>query len=297
MFGGSTMWGSGVSDDGTIPSHLAKDLLTRGWKNFEITNFGQPGYVSTQSLLALFLELRNGNRPDLVVFYDGFNDLFSSFQNGEAGIPQNEDNRRIEFNHARSFISVGVPDPPSFLVYLKKHSVLLSLLTTPSSKLVQPRSPSPPHPKMQALASETLATYFENMKFLEQLSATYHFALFTFWQPTLYSRSQYASGELAIRSSLEQQYGPNLEIFFNEGYRQMREKTKRPLHFHDLQEVLNDDPRILFTDFCHLTSDGNLIVAHAMAKVLGSSLDSRLTPTHEVHSDGRLPPGTLVSEW
>ena len=63
---------------------------------------GESGYVNTQSLLALELELRGGNVPDEVIFYDGVNDVFSTFQNNEAGLPQNEQNRATEFNLLQS---------------------------------------------------------------------------------------------------------------------------------------------------------------------------------------------------
>ena len=59
VFGGSTVWGSEVADRDTIPSLLAKELETKGIKNIELTNFGQPGYVSTQELLTLWLETIN----------------------------------------------------------------------------------------------------------------------------------------------------------------------------------------------------------------------------------------------
>lgn len=90
MFGGSAVWGSYVEWNETIPSLLAK-------KGFKVTNYGETGYVSTQELILLILELRE-DTPEIVIFYNGFNDVFSSFQQGVAGIPMNEFNRRKEFN-------------------------------------------------------------------------------------------------------------------------------------------------------------------------------------------------------
>jgi hypothetical protein len=277
LFGGSTIWGSGVSDQDTVPSRLAEDLAARGWKNFQIKNFAQPGYVSTQSVIALLLALRNGDRPDVVVFYDGFNDFFSSFQNGEAGIPQNEDNRRIEFNSARSFISVGVPAPPSFLVYLRNHSVFLSTVLAPSSSLAPSLNPRFPGKGSEKLARETLKIYWENLKLLKQISEENHFGLFTFWQPTVYSRTPSPKGELAIKASLKRQFSESLETFFEEGYREVGQAISKPLHFFDLQKVLDDQSGNLFTDFCHLTGEGNRIVARAMGEILEADRQTKLT--------------------
>jgi len=97
MFGGSTMWGNGARDDHTIASALARMLRERGVA-CDVTNFGESGYVSTQELITLTLQLRKGNVPDVVVFYDGVNDAYSAWQQGVPGIPQNEQSRVLEFN-------------------------------------------------------------------------------------------------------------------------------------------------------------------------------------------------------
>lgn len=36
--------------------------------------------------------------PDLVIFYDGYNDVFAAEDNGGAGLTYNETTRREEFN-------------------------------------------------------------------------------------------------------------------------------------------------------------------------------------------------------
>lgn len=99
-FGGSTMWGSGARDDHTIASYLSKLLYEKGYRA-EVTNYGQIGYVSTQEAIALLRRIQRGDVPDIVLFYDGINDVFSSHQNGAAGVSRNEANRRAEFNLSR----------------------------------------------------------------------------------------------------------------------------------------------------------------------------------------------------
>ncbi|MER3445854.1 MAG: hypothetical protein C4291_03015 [Candidatus Dadabacteria bacterium] len=79
MFGGSTMWGTEARDDFTIPSILSKKLWRRGIR-CDIVNFSGSGYVSTQEVIALLIELQRGNIPNLVIFYDGINDTYSAYQ-------------------------------------------------------------------------------------------------------------------------------------------------------------------------------------------------------------------------
>jgi lysophospholipase L1-like esterase len=96
MFGGSAVWGTGVDWSETVPSYLAK-------YGYDVTNYGETGYVSTQQLILLIQELKT-NIPDIVIFYDGFNDTYSAYQQGVAGLPMNEFNRSVEFNLSKKWL-------------------------------------------------------------------------------------------------------------------------------------------------------------------------------------------------
>tara|TARA_A100001015_G_scaffold24953_1_gene28068 strand:+ start:439 stop:1479 length:1041 start_codon:yes stop_codon:yes gene_type:complete len=71
FFGGSAMWGYGVSDDHTIPSLFAQKT---GIKSL---NYAVPGFTSRNSL-SLLINLYNtkekSNEINNIVFYDGYND-------------------------------------------------------------------------------------------------------------------------------------------------------------------------------------------------------------------------------
>ena len=75
MFGGSTLFGLGQRDEHTASSELAR----LAWDNgvaLEISNYGIPGDVSwiEQHRLERAMALTKAP-PDLVVFYDGYNDM------------------------------------------------------------------------------------------------------------------------------------------------------------------------------------------------------------------------------
>ena len=72
-FGGSTMFGYGTPDDGTIPAHLARILNAKG-RCTQVINFGSGYWQSSQGVVQLTRALAQGSRPDIVVFYDGIND-------------------------------------------------------------------------------------------------------------------------------------------------------------------------------------------------------------------------------
>ena len=69
IFGGSTVWGSGVDDANTIPAHL-----NLRHPDYRVHNHGETGFNSRQELARL-INLANQDAPmDVVVFYDGCNE-------------------------------------------------------------------------------------------------------------------------------------------------------------------------------------------------------------------------------
>lgn len=68
LFGGSTMWGTGVADSGTVPALLAPEISQN------TINYGDKGYNSRQNLNRLIDSLADISEGDTVIFYDGVND-------------------------------------------------------------------------------------------------------------------------------------------------------------------------------------------------------------------------------
>ncbi len=97
VFGGSSVWGFGVRDECTVASWLSR-VLHQQQVSANVTNFGQNAYVSTQELIALTRELQHNNRPDVVIFVDGFNDLLTAAFSMQFGQTYAEGVRQREFN-------------------------------------------------------------------------------------------------------------------------------------------------------------------------------------------------------
>lgn len=70
FFGGSTTWGTGVDDDHTIPA-----LWNALHPDWTVHNHGESAYYSRQELERLISLVHLGEPVDLVVFYDGYNDV------------------------------------------------------------------------------------------------------------------------------------------------------------------------------------------------------------------------------
>lgn len=97
-FGGSAMWGAGVGDSCTIAAFLQRGLEELVDGPVSVSNMAQNAHTSTQEIIELMLQLRSGNIPDFVVFYDGFNDVWAAYESGIAGVHHSFDviSARIE---------------------------------------------------------------------------------------------------------------------------------------------------------------------------------------------------------
>jgi len=191
FFGGSTMWGTAQRDDHTIPAEAARRLMTLAapLNRIEVTNFGESGYVTTQELIELELQLRAGQRPNVVVFYDGINDVGTTVQFGAPGIPQNESKRVSEFAMGRAL------DRSGFARGLKKDLTAEGILLREGFNQlalvdwIKSKKGSPPLTFISAdsAARSTARVYAENMRIVEALSKAYGFQAIYVWQPSIHA--------------------------------------------------------------------------------------------------------------
>lgn len=256
MFGGSTMFGTCLADADTIPSNLSKLFLQRGIP-VEITNYGQPGYVSTQALLTLMFELRKGNVPDLVVFYDGINDILAGAANGSAGQPINEVNRIKEFNLTQKsetpellydFMQNVLPLTSRVFAYVKKKTSM------PASDFRTPE-----------LADEILTDYAWNVHQVEELGRTQRFKTLFYWHPVV-STKRHPTPYEQYMTQMAEKYVPGQTAFINLVYDRLNgfKNLSSDSEFHNLSGVFNQETQTIYTDTIHVTKTGNQIVAKRM---------------------------------
>ena len=124
FFGGSSMWGFGVADNETLPSHFAK--LT----NENVMNFGVMGYTSRQNLNRLITLLNDQElNPKNLVFLSGHNDIEVNCKKSVINVP----------SHSRSdFINSRISSHEMTLatsIYVRRFSEpFLSILNIKNSK-------------------------------------------------------------------------------------------------------------------------------------------------------------------
>ena len=272
-FGGSTMWGAGSPDWLTIPSLLAEHYEKSG-KSVCVRNYGTNAWVNTQEVVELMLELKHAPRkPDLVIFYDGFNDAYSLYQSGMVDVPINNDliKHKLEagypvqqaWNHAQ-FSKLGLIS--QFFQQLKTGQIIAQLGT----KLRKARNGSLPTFSRQLNSDQIRAqldsAYLKNIELVGALAGQYGFKYAFFWQPVLLAghKQLTAEEEAALQKTLSDFGG--IQAAFNEMY-DLAQKEDRP-GFFDIADVLDNRPDTIYIDFAHLSPEGNRLVAERIYDVL-----------------------------
>lgn len=220
---------------------------------------GEGGYVSTQEVIALMLELRKGNVPDLVVFYDGVNDTFSAYQQGVAGIPENEYNRQAEFNQLNW--RGGILERSGLYWFAK-----MSIPYIPFVAQAQQAPKDRPGRINLELANATLDTYVANMQIVNSLAQTYGFHVVFYWQPVISSKKGLSSSEkLEITQYAEAGFYQQIDQTLKQ-----RALSQNHPNFHDLSDAFDDQSETVFIDFSHISEAGNERIADLVVQSLPS---------------------------
>ena len=195
FFGGSTMWGSFVSDKGTIPS-----IFNEKTKQ-PVFNFGETGWNSRQSLNQLINAIGDGFRPSAVVFYDGVNDVALQCRTEIDSIPSHSREYEIKdrLNKSSNFIH--------FILAPYVHaSSKLNLKFSWGKAFSSTYDCDTNKSKAQSIAMHLIS----NWRAAYALSKMYDFEFYGILQPTLFStqtNSDYlANGETTSHPTLKKQY-------------------------------------------------------------------------------------------
>jgi lysophospholipase L1-like esterase len=264
MFGGSTLYGSGVPDWATIPSLLAKDLNGDPNRCVVITNFGTEAYNTNQELLLLIEQLKVGRRPDAVIFYDGVNDSYSGvFAPGIA-------TAHMHYAAISSRVEGDLAGKVDFL----RHSYAL-LLVRRMLLSRQKQDPAASETETKSKAVQTLDNYEANLRMVQALAGIYHFSVYSFWQPSLAYGSKPAvpyEKEL-IRADANSFEGSALKPM-HAAYEEAELRAAKKGNFVFLGNVLDSEVEPLYLDEWHLGPKGNELIAQAIARKLSASLTS-----------------------
>ncbi len=270
LFGGSAMWGTGVSDSNTIACFLQADMNGNDTRPVAVSNFAQVAHSSSQELVELVLQLRAGNVPDCVVFYDGFNDVWGAYESGFAGGHHSQEQiaARVE---GRTPEIQGLS--PSRAILTNTNTFLLvsalrgSVRDRPSEvqDLVTFRTRGI---GTDALASQIVETYLGNCRVVRSLAESYGFRCLFVWQPTVwYGDKCLTDFESLITQGGEEFFLAGSDPAFREllcsAYELYEDSLADTLPFVSLAGIFDGEVNEVYTDYsgAHVNPEANRAIA------------------------------------
>jgi lysophospholipase L1-like esterase len=263
-FGGSTMIGDGSPDWGTIPAYLQADLAGLGKRPVCTINFGEVGYVSTQEVIELIIQLQKGTVPDLVIFYDGINDVYAAYQSGQACV-------HTDLGSIASLYNNQDIRPVDQMVKWLQNSSTFQLLNRLTAKLTETKLSVTSYQTM-GIASESLANsiakcYLANNEIVSALAREYGFDYAFFWQPVI------SIGNKPLTSDEQNMtMDPELVDLLSASYRIVENSAHEKKDLFYIANVFDGQSIEIWNDAMHVTPVGNQLIAQEMMQKLGDQL-------------------------
>jgi hypothetical protein len=259
VLGGSSAWGFGcTADERTIPGHL--EVLLRAKYpdcDIEVVNAGQIGFTSTQELI-YYHRIIAPLKPDLVLLFDGYNDVLADLMNPTSGWPLHADLLESRYQDSIRSPQLG----RAFSAFVRQ-SRFLDLSIRKLSELLAPATRSPATPVVPA--EETAASYLRNVVALSRLAAP-----ITVWialQPVpAFTRKPLAPEEARIvdrKGKAILRYKQRIETT----YRAIESGLRAAgLPVINLELALGAAPRLMFADECHFGDEAAERIAIRIAE-------------------------------
>jgi lysophospholipase L1-like esterase len=273
-FGGSTMMGMGARDAAAIPAVLARRLAELGYRA-AVTNLGQLGHNSTQEVISLHQLLKTGVRAEIVLFYDGINEMISAEQTGAADRLFNDSRRVAEFNllhpsrRGDLVLAALVAAMPRSLRRLRRLTGLAL------------RGPMPPPEAdlseidVAELARQIIDAYAANVRLARLLAGAHGLRTVFFWQPVITTKTVKSPDEQRFEADYTKDVAGRRRLFDAVmAARRRRPELAAAEDVIDLSAIFDAQADPVYIDAYHLSESGNMAVAEAMLPALVKLADA-----------------------
>ncbi len=268
VFGGSTIWGWGAPDWETIPAYLQEMLPEATGFPLNVENYAENAYVSTQGLIRLLLLLEAGKVPEVVIFYDGVNDLFAARQTGRPAIHQNFSYIASRFNNRKPSLSSLLWTTNTYKLFHRiRTAINVEGFKNNRYKVI---------PDPDRLADEIVTNYLGIYRIVKTLAKEYQFDYYFFWQPYILEGEKTLTAEeerLLLELDSQLKMDETLIRLSRATYNKISAITPKYDRLFYLGDIFNDETSSIWIDtWGHVTPVGNELIARKMAQVIQQTL-------------------------
>jgi hypothetical protein len=257
FFGGSTMYSGSSSDADTIPSIISKKI-NLDKKNYFVENFGVGGLDLHYEVSNFFNLLRfSKNKPELVIFYDGYNDIFNKLNHGGEFFIFNFSQSLIyDQNNFHKFIYY-------FSEFLSDYSVVFK--NTLGKKIRRFNINRLNEKKNKYTLDEIAYDYIKSIEYANNIAEDHNINVYFFLQPAAFSRKNPLGIETKFHNSEKSDQARQI-------YKKIKNNIKI-VNFYDISDVFDNYLDQYFYDYAHLSRKGNEIVSDKIYEVIKKSID------------------------
>ncbi len=257
FFGGSAAFGAGQRDEHTIPSELVKLAQDQGVA-LEIHNFAVPATVNWQSAMLLIAQLEAGEKPDLIVIYDGANDV--SLQGVLAAQGKGASTR-----------PASLIDGELDAVLSKRATAKAERDSAPSQTLLPPSKTRTPDKELTPAASgqAVLTRYGKGIEVIRKFSELSSVPVLIFWQPDIRAKQPQSAADTETLAAVKVT-GDSVKIWTQTS--DVVRAGLGALGVTDLSGVFDGQTEPIYWDTVHTNELGSKIVAERMLKELQPTL-------------------------
>ncbi len=271
IFGGSTIFGLMVPDSLTIPSHLQKYYQQQFPNQFRVVNMGILGMSSGAEVQKLQeVKLQKG---DIVIFYDGINDVIKTCVQEKITPKQTIKNDDKIEKFKEKLTKVIFLFSEKIYQRFATYSVFIDWQFYPYKA-----NPLMSYWYDEEQVTKTLAileqNYIKNIETAFQICNKQQAIFHHFLHPILYSEppEKWSSYEQFMANNIHLSGGLNIQKACILGYPHLQNCIKtlkqQGVPSIDLSQSFVANKQEVYWDFCHLSGFGNELMAKKIAKIL-----------------------------
>lgn len=258
FFGGSTMHSIYTLDHHTIPSFVTKYFDGINVKVNAI-NFGVSSLNTSYELMNFIKLLKNADvKPDIVVFYDGYNDSVSYLGFGETHI---EIKGRVAIP-----VKYGHFDNALFNIsqFFSRHSLLYKKII--GDGIYYGFYNNFHYEFTEKRIEEAVDNYMKNIRMISIIARDNGVTPVFILQPMPFTKDKLTEEEKTRWLGVEAEFFKNGKIIYD----RIRESNRNNPHFHDFSSIFNGIETTIYFDQGHVSATGN--------DIIGKEIFNRLKP-------------------
>jgi hypothetical protein len=269
-FGESSMWGTGSPDWATIPANLQRSLERTIDGPVCVVNFAESAYVLMQDIIMLLTQLRTGNVPDLVLFYNVEGGTYAAYQAGRAGVIQNLDQIAAKFEGGATAATLTDRLRSTSSYHLVEK--LLDKITVPNPEQSETTPPKLITYESMGINAEKLTAsivqdYFEDYKIVTALAEKYGFKYFFLLPPHILVGNKRLTVE-EQKMKREADRDTAFKTLFTAVYQTLERQSSKYPNIYAMADVFDNSDSSIWIDAGHVTPVGNQLIAARIMQII-----------------------------